>query len=1640
MGSNSGKSAVLGVLGAIVGLAITAASGGTGAALFSGLFKGLVIGYSVGTALFPPEVDKTQVEDEFSSPIIEEGKQIAIGAGTFRTFGTMISFDPKKIKKIRNHKYKDRGGDYTYAPLAYLLSMSEASEYDGKSLSEYDPSLYTFIQEDEFGNFIEDSVNFETNVVNLKPDPPYPNVQIFLPDGTPYRARPYLLYRLKGDAMSSLDSALRGISSWTELIAKLSDFRFGVQVQSVSVSTGKPQLTTVTRYVDIEPTLLAKSFPLCSFGGDPVDFSELFHDPNWHSGEFSGQYFSAVEPAAIGFPDDLPPMEGAVVVASPWWYLGIDAGSIPRYEFEVANANPSNPLDFYKLVLTNKRWGLGQDESILSLKTFASDGFPSSLIVDDEQLAFNGKLEGTTGKSALQSMNFHLNTILRRDHLGRLELMPVRSIEDHHGTEAEYQAWIDAGAPDTGSGGYEVGMPVLWEVKADEQFDIQISNQLWNSVGTHFTYAYRSKEHGFKTVPATSINELAFDLAGRRIDREGSFPLFGDANSAYVRMQQIQRASSRPNAVVNLKTGARFLQARIGDGIRVFSEPEDIQGTIYRIMKIKDAPMGSIGREFECVLDMDSLYRELSHNFYINPPPAGNSSNAADSPQDPQAIGLLPISYDSVFSRRDNSAPEYDPWPDNLGEPPGLFRYQQYVPIAKGRALSGQLQGTRYGILEGKLAPSPGEVAIPESAKGISIQPASKHSELFTLVNPLSSEDHTVSLSKEEGGAPVYLLHQTYDDRQDFLQEPGNPWPADKDFEQWDSDFRVLCFVGSTDIGGVGDRPGSLEIMRYKSMELVQPSLINLVDQPFDLTTWVVNNLTATFGFSDARGGNQATRLLDSTTAFADVRRGFAYKLNTRYMMSMDIKRQVFDNPETDWTQIEVYLSNVSTSTHSNYLRIRTTSNGLLEFDTVTQDGSGDGVVQISGYTEISDGWVRVYAAIDTADDIPGIDTGSPKNVVVRVIPNLTQVETNGTIDVSYVQLEEIGEGVTVPSGFVDDSKLKSGRLYKVHGLIRGSNREPAFSWPSGTEIWLSELGSSPNQAAPILPDGSSNLTAWPHRGSSIQRTNDASVAAGAYRVRAVAQSVFSAEDDNIQLPTWEQTPDEGILREFDTSHPVYMDDEKYYTNQASSFPALASKSYTDPLRNNGRGLFPITSPNNWLGEEITSQNIVTASIAPGVGADFFNQLNSWAMQTPNNYGDFNTFSLFGFIDINTRCVDPVTFDSGSQNVRIRRGTGGNNSEFYNHGLTLSFKNDADIGDFSWRTVMAVVAVDDGATAGQMGFGIVEDNVYNGSGVVTFSDTPTSIARAVYVTVDFSQSDGGNMPVTRRGAISALDSKAGAWKLNDRQDTYVVWASVRGSLIGDNEYWRCHYFSPVTSSTSIDTNCAISSPQVIRGKEPDAGNDSEGLEALARGNIIVQMQPQYRFGSYDQAIVAGAGETQTVAMSRTAATGALLPQSLDSDVRLLPQTSFFPNATVISNYQLLRHRITPYVLKADGTPETGSEAAKAGLTFAPTLTKLDSFLGRESADTRWQIDFNTGDYMWPTLYAYTIASGFDISSVPDSVEPHWNQIMMFASQEQDAQDVNGDDVKTATVPQVVYRIDNSSCDMTLVEPITGEGI
>jgi len=785
-----------GLFGSLLGIALAFTTGGLSVA-FSTLATYASIGFTIGNLIAPPEFD--EADEEFVNPEVKEGQSVPLIFGKHRTRGIISYFDATQVRK-------EDLGDFDklyWGPMQVIVCICEDYPVNDPAGSMYLPG-YTVgptegTQEETDGLFGSKGLPEGTFIGYQSDSGRQMSVRALEEDGEHVGAFGFFVHKagvahlaksFSGD-QKALASALGGYES---------------QYNS------KSQTYTTQFTVD----LVYKGWPQVFWGGKPVDTWETFSDPNWSPNTYipyNTDWEDKVDsiPMADSWSDQIPPNKNLLSLASPVWPLGKNTSSAPSWIYEVEGVYPSEPGALFVEILTNKLWGMGLDPITGVNQTTFTDPLYSSFQdanagVTGDNYAINASIQSQSAKTLVEKMNFHVGTIVREDHLGRLELLAIRSLADGPTFTAQnYIDWIDAGAPDTG-GTYQPGFPVLYEVHDEDGSSVQVSNQLWSGAYTSFIAKYKNGADNFSSASVVSRNNATENLLGFTREKSWTFNMFTDRQSVEKRLTQLANQNARPDMRLRMDLPSSYIGIRVGDGIKVWDSRSGLDGVYMRVGSVDLSKVATNQVSVECVLDHESLYDKNLLSIDVEVPAQGQEPEIPDDPHDPNGMSAHPDFWAHNLSYEDASAT-------------GTNDKKTHIYVGQGNA---QQVAHRDFSIEGTLNPFVG-VPVPGIAKGT--QTSESWGVQFTTLTDIAEDDFSHALY--ENCLFLQLVGYTDQDLSALL--------ITKTGSNWETDPTVLVVSGRPyNVPKSTESENVTEVMRYRGLEHVAGDIYclrNLVRQ-----------------------------------------------------------------------------------------------------------------------------------------------------------------------------------------------------------------------------------------------------------------------------------------------------------------------------------------------------------------------------------------------------------------------------------------------------------------------------------------------------------------------------------------------------------------------------------------------------------------------------------------------------------------------------------------------------------------------------------------------------------------------------------------------------------------------------------------
>lgn len=715
------KAGLAGAAGILIAIAIP------GAVTAKLLLQGFVIGFSIGSFLFPQELPP-QDEEPIDLPETDPKNPIPIIWGTRAVSGQIAYFGEGKPLVIEKNDGEHR---YTYQAMQIAICM---------------------------GNRLRQA-------------------RIWDNERKPFFIKPY--FDSKG---------------WTPLY---------------SIVPGKKPLPSDEKYYDTPKERLSQV--VWSNGEDPIYFYDYFNDPelgfvpppkveddggkyqvNYKDG--STQDIYNLPHTFADWPVGLPRLKGVCSCASPVWFLGDHAQTVPSMSFQVCvcpdlsvssfawqhvpgdYAVPAGVNAAHALwdAFTNEQYGMGKPEALLDEDSW--------LAVEDmtqqEGLLLNAAITTVVpAKDIFSTVLFHINGMVRSNDSGQLELILLRPL-------TLSPIINDPTAPASAI----PGLPSVWLVDDHDVRDVDIEAETWSQVKTEFSATYPSAKKQFENgIVGPYKNEAAASVLGAWRNDSYHFEMFTNEKPVAQRLQQIFLQNSRPRVAVTLKVDLRYHRIRKGDGIILNSSRfgldqyldfdlngiADAQGMIFRVMEVTDPDLEQNYMTIKAGIDLASYYAAA-----YTAPPSFEGGNGT------QITALSPLDVETYV----------DWWKSNVSQEDLVTGYDWDVVL--GGTHDRPNSGTTGDpivfcsqILSARRSPSQTRVGynlalgptIPywDNGTGLLVTPLPETSAplqtyddndvnkflgyKFTLLTSIGGDDFSFSIPEADGGRAAYLRLNTFD-------------------------------------------------------------------------------------------------------------------------------------------------------------------------------------------------------------------------------------------------------------------------------------------------------------------------------------------------------------------------------------------------------------------------------------------------------------------------------------------------------------------------------------------------------------------------------------------------------------------------------------------------------------------------------------------------------------------------------------------------------------------------------------------------------------------------------------------------------------------------------------------------------------
>lgn len=745
----SNKKALLGgLLGIVIGLAIP--GGG-----FVFAMRGFAIGFSIGQLLFPPEIEDDGKKEEFNVTGPTPTAPIPVIWGFRHTSGSIIYFGFNNWEK---KKYSD--DRYYWAPMQIAICMS-----------------------------------------------PFARVKIRAGDFAKWMVRTY--FEVKPH----------------EIMSYTPTDKSDMSGQTIIDSGG-----------DSDDVIQKHSKPFLSQGNDPIDTQQAYKVDGLGGGYYARQYELGgsseevfIEAKTFSFwptKDKLPPLRNVVTLSHPRWYMG-EGTTAPNMKFETyceidlsastwawAVTYPElgqnqaftthlglSPAQAYWDVFTNPLSFMGFPESILDEASFLY----AEALFEAEGYRVNALINAIgSAHSLLEMLNFHVNSILRSNAAGKLELLPLRRLDDVTNPQIDFDTeTFEAAVP---------GKPTVYTVRDNDIKDIDVSTDTWDAVANEFQGRFPNKAKNFDDDGHTRKNEAGKAMTGRWIRRSYNFPMFTRRPLVNRRLLELMRFGSRPKSIATITLDHRYNSIRKQDGLLVFSDEFDFNGLYFRVSDVEYGDLGDSRITVRCVLDTEAL--SVGQDDVTDDDDEEGPVETALSAQDVGGhVEYWPsnVAFEDKISGA--ALPERSP-------ATAIFGIQLYVARKSSFPTDSCVQ-TALGILTATANDGTDDaLLLPETSP--CTQPMANWAYRFTLVMDVYRDDHRYANSVANGGTPIRVRLSSFEDHDLDLESDLD----DKiDNADWESNSWVAIVTG-TPVDKMTDpslnTPSIVEVWRFRKLVKIE--------------------------------------------------------------------------------------------------------------------------------------------------------------------------------------------------------------------------------------------------------------------------------------------------------------------------------------------------------------------------------------------------------------------------------------------------------------------------------------------------------------------------------------------------------------------------------------------------------------------------------------------------------------------------------------------------------------------------------------------------------------------------------------------------------------------------------------------------
>ncbi len=521
----------------------------------------------------------------------------------------------------------------------------------------------------------------------------------------------------------------------------------------------------------------------------------LFGGAGGGPGSLPTNWFWDIPETFDDWPADLPPLRGVITAASPVWFMGDRAVSVPSMLFDVEvmcddvedsafawqHIPPAksidnggvNPAHFIWEIFTNKQWGMACPETLLDEASFVAceDYFEAEGYIINPRF-----VNAEPAKSMLEEILFHVNAMLRPNEAGQLEMVLFRPLNL---------------SPIANAGGTVIpvpGLPLLYLVKDHDVRDIAVESETWTEIDNEFVATFPSIDNAYEDTTIGPLkNEATYQITGNWKTAEFHFEHFTDPTPVKKRLSQIFMLNSRPKIAVTFELDLRFHVVKKGDGLILDSAEfgfdklldfdvggfTQVKGMLFRVMEISEPDIENNSIKIKGGIDMESFYASV----YTAPPGGGGGGTSQSTDLTPLDIQAHTDWWPSFSNTEDKSsgfdwntklpnAPHARPDSPTTGKPT-VFATQIYT--AQGNSKQTKVgYHAALGPTVPYFSPSTGLLveAMPETSACTTKLSTPTFSYVFTSLTSIGGDDFAFSFAEtdgsiHQGGKWLYLELRT---------------------------------------------------------------------------------------------------------------------------------------------------------------------------------------------------------------------------------------------------------------------------------------------------------------------------------------------------------------------------------------------------------------------------------------------------------------------------------------------------------------------------------------------------------------------------------------------------------------------------------------------------------------------------------------------------------------------------------------------------------------------------------------------------------------------------------------------------------------------------------------------------------------